>query len=854
MANLPFPKELTSLKQWVCWRLEPNPKGSKDSKIPYCPASGKRASSTDPKSWTTCEVALAAKERYLYTGVGFVFVKGGGIIGVDIDHCIDANGKLNQVAADILAMLPPTYIEVSPSGSGLHIFLKGEMPSGGCKNSKTGVEMYAHSRYFTMTGKPFTGSVDSVAEGNGALQKIHSAFIRPKQAESKKRRKRKSKSAALTDEELLEKARSAGNGDNFNLLWEGKWQDLYNSQSEADMALCCNLAFWSAKNREQMDRLFRQSALLRPKWDERHHANGATYGEETLDRAIEATESVYSPDSDASIFQFADRYFRAKGDKIYPITNFIIKPVEMLVSDDEAQLTADLVTVNDEAYRQTFMTSDFANPQKFKNVLNKRTIALSYLGSEGDLELFKIFINELPWEKKVGVNAIGIYEHDERLVFVSADGAVATNNKAVDDIVQLEKQQSIRSGILSKKMLSPKQMLDIGAALMTFNEPIKAVAVLAWAAACFIKPHLKKSGIKFPHMFCIGEAGSGKSNTMERIILPIFSRSKVTAATQVTAFTLMRESASSNLIPQPLDEFKPSKMDKYKQSILYNHFRDAYDGHEGIRGRADQQIVSYELLAPMIIAGEESADEAAVRERSIELLFSKKDLQSSEYKTAFRKLCMHEDLLSSFGRSLLDAALRSEFKEVSKWYDEAMLMFSDSLPARVVSNLAGVFCGLRLVAQLLGELKLKWSEVFPINVMACRDYLERGVREYLFDGGDSNKSVVEQTFEVMARMNLSDESDYEVKGGVLSLWLNHIYDKYTKYRREFAVSGEVLTYTQFKKQLEHSDIFIAKNKQMWLGNANRKVWQVDFAKLSARCDVSGFEADVEPLSGAHGTN
>ena len=85
---------------------------------------------------------------------------------------------------------------------------------------------------------------------------------------------------------------------------------------------------------------------------------------------------------------------------------------------------------------------------------------------------------------------------------------------------------------------------------------------------------------------------------MERVVLPVFSSSRVTAATQVTQFTLMKESASSNLIPMPLDEFKPSKIDKLKINALYNHFRDSYDGHEGLRGRADQSVVTYDLLAP----------------------------------------------------------------------------------------------------------------------------------------------------------------------------------------------------------------------------------------------------------------
>ena len=843
-----IPKELTALPQWICWRLEPDPEGGKDKKIPYDPKTGKKASTTNPNAWTDYETALTAKEKYSYTGIGFVFVKDGGIVGVDIDKCLDpVTGNLNKTATDILAMTPPTYIETSPSGTGLHIFLKGKKPEGGCRNKDTDVEMYTHARYFTVTGKPYAGSVDTIVEDNGALQKIHDTFVR-KPTIKGQRKKKRAAGTPITDEELLEKARQSGAGDKFAMLWDGRWQELFGSQSEGDLSMCCNLAFWSNRNREQMDRLFRQSGLMRPKWDERHHADGSTYGEETLNRAIEGTENVYSPDAESPVFQFDGRYFRAKSEKIYPLTNFIIKPVEMLLSDEETQLTADLVTLSGETYRQTFLTGDFANPQKFKAVLNKRTIALSYYGSEGDLELFKAFINDLPWNRKKGVRAVGIYEHGGGMVFVSGEGAVKTGNVAVDDIVQLEKHQSIRSGILSQKMITANQIRQIGKWLLSYNEPIKTTGVLAWSAGCFIKPHLRMAGIKYPHIFLIGEAGSGKSNTLERVILPVFSRTKVTAATQVTAFTLMRESASSNMIPQPLDEFKPSKMDRYKQSILYNHFRDSYDGHEGIRGRADQQTISYELLAPMIIAGEESADEAAVRERSIELLFSKKDIKPAEYRTEFRNLCVHEDMLGAFGRGLLDAALGTDVKTIRAWHEEAIAMFSDALPARVVSNLACAYSGLRLIEKLCAGFGLAWDEVFPFSMDACRGFLEQGVREYLLDGGDHNKSVVEQTFEIMARMNLSADCDYDLDQDdkVLSLCLCNIYDRYTKYRREYAITGEVLTYAQFRQQLEHSDIFIAKNEQMWLGGDNRKVWKVNFEILSRRCDVTGFEPNPRP--------
>jgi len=59
------------------------------------------------------------------------------------------------------------------------------------------------------------------------------------------------------------------------------------------MALCCLLAFWTGGDRTQMDHLFRQSGLLREKWDEVHYADGSTYGEKTIERAIATTSEFY---------------------------------------------------------------------------------------------------------------------------------------------------------------------------------------------------------------------------------------------------------------------------------------------------------------------------------------------------------------------------------------------------------------------------------------------------------------------------------------------------------------------------------------------------------------------------------
>ena len=842
-----FPQELMNKKQWVCWRYEPDLNGGKPKKMPINPKTGKGAMSNNPDTWSDYKTAFNATTKFDYTGIGYMFSKDDDIVGVDIDHCYNPKTKeFNDIARAIIDR-QPTYVEFSPSGDGVHLYFKGTKPKGSSKNSEKGVEMYDSVRYFTVTGRQLPSSPDTIAEGTDTLKWIYETYIK-KPRKTKSSKKKSGEPVELTDAELLDKAKSSEDSELFTALLEGRWQEYYQSQSEADMSFCRKLAFWSRKNRGQMDRIFRSSALYRPKWDERHHADGATYGEETLNKAIESTESVYSPNTEKPIYEFMGRYWRSKGENTYPLTNFIFEPIEMIESEEETQLTADLVTTRGETFRLTFMTTDFANQQKFKNLLNKNTIALTYLGGDGDLELLKAFVSELKWEKKRGVKAMGIYKHEGRLVFVSKDGAIEKGGLSVENIVQLDKYKSIESSILSCDPLTEEKLSELGTLLMSYNEPAKAISIIAWAAGCFVKEHLRAEGIKFPHLFLIGEAGSGKSTTLERVLLPLFSETRVTAATQVTAFTLMKESSSSNMIPLPLDEFKPSKMDRMKIGVLYNHFRDAYDGHEGVRGRADLSVITYDLAAPLIVAGEESADEAAIRERSIELLFSKKDLKSTEHRMAFNRIMVNAESISDLGRTLLNVALTIDGDTSAAWYAEGRKLFNSELPSRVVSNLACCYSGLKLLEKLCSVYNCQWNEVFPYRLDVCVRYLEFAAKDYLLDGGTNNLSIVEQTFEIMARMKLDPTVYYKIEDGKLYLWLTPVYDLYTKYRKDYAIVGEVLTYAQFKKQLIHSEYYISSNVQKRIGSENHKCFIVDFDALRRNCDVSGFEGtEIIPL-------
>ncbi|WP_042663063.1 hypothetical protein [Haloferax sp. ATB1] len=300
-----IPETLREREQWVCWREEE--RDGKPTKIPVTPGGGGFASSTEAETWASFEAALEYTETAHADGIGFVFTDDDPIVGVDLDDCRDPEtGDVDDAALDIIARLD-SYTEVSPSGTGYHVLITGELPDG--RNRRGSVELYDTARFFTVTGDHVGRTPTRVARRQDALTAIHREYVQDterdtapesKQYEGADDESPTTGAAAvdvdLEDGDLLEKARNASNGEKFERLWKGNTVG-YDSHSEADMALCCLLAFWTGGDRTQMEQLFRQSGLLREKWDEVHYADGSTYGEKTIERAIATTSEFYDPDA-----------------------------------------------------------------------------------------------------------------------------------------------------------------------------------------------------------------------------------------------------------------------------------------------------------------------------------------------------------------------------------------------------------------------------------------------------------------------------------------------------------------------------------------------------------------------------
>jgi hypothetical protein len=293
LAPAAVPAELRARPQWVVWRSER--RDGKPTKVPYVArpplnrgaASGTRrcwrASTTDPSTWRSFEEAVSLARDDDWDGIGYVFSADDPFVGVDLDS------GLSEADRGAIMLALDSYAETSVSGQGVHVIVRAEL-NGYPRNRRGPIEVYDHGRYFVVTGQHVRGTPTTIEERQAELDAVLAEFLpAPLTAEVATSA---SVPVGLDDRELLDRALAARNGADFRELWEGRWQGRHGSQSEADLALCSMLAFWTGRDPGRMDALFRASGLMRDKWLERR--GDTTYGAQTIEKAIAGCQETYT--------------------------------------------------------------------------------------------------------------------------------------------------------------------------------------------------------------------------------------------------------------------------------------------------------------------------------------------------------------------------------------------------------------------------------------------------------------------------------------------------------------------------------------------------------------------------------
>lgn len=273
---------------WVGWKLVQKGEGEKPTKIPI-QKNGDFASSTNSKTWSTFDNVGENK--------GIVFEPSTGIIGIDFDHCVNERGDITNAQIVDFVHSAKTYVEYSPSGTGLHLLFKSteriDLEANKHHfNDVESVEVYTWGRYFTFTGKEHPASKQLLEVNADIFLQLISQLGYPwKTTQKPAQIDAVSTTSLITKEEILKKMFASKNGEKMRRLYEGNITEYHNDASNADFNLCLSLAFWSNRDRRMMEEIWLQSPLgNREKTQDRQD-----YRDRTLDRAIEYTTDVYKP-------------------------------------------------------------------------------------------------------------------------------------------------------------------------------------------------------------------------------------------------------------------------------------------------------------------------------------------------------------------------------------------------------------------------------------------------------------------------------------------------------------------------------------------------------------------------------
>lgn len=315
-----IPDELKQLNNWCVWKFEN--RNGKRTKIPFNAATGEFAKSNDKSTWSSYETAVNAEG---VDGIGFFFEPP--YLGIDIDdidddlHRFKQGDKLDNIVSEFNEAFK-SYTEVSPSGNGLHIIVKGKIP--GSRRRKGNIEMYDSGRFFTMTGKTIGKYKDVTEVSEQVFKTIYEKYLPDNTVKYPTTNNYQQNIHNLSEIDVINEIYKSKQAKLFDDLMKGNYEPYYTSHSEADMALANILAFWCARDYSQMDSIFRQSNLYRDKWDEKR--KNSTYGEQTLFKAINEANNIYTPkqqtDDNPLRYALSKLFDNQEETKEYPIRSY----------------------------------------------------------------------------------------------------------------------------------------------------------------------------------------------------------------------------------------------------------------------------------------------------------------------------------------------------------------------------------------------------------------------------------------------------------------------------------------------------------------------------------------------------
>lgn len=545
-------------------------------------------------------------------------------------------------------------------------------------------------------------------------------------------------------------------------------------------------------------------------------------------------------EKDPAAFLFEDTILYVENNSYYVkgkykrcISNFVVEIVEQLdVINDEGMTVSseyimDFHLYNQKTLRKRVQSSVFSSARQFKNWLKSDSIELSYMGCDNELELIQLRIQQeaknIPI--KIGIDHTGIVLLDNKWVYVGLDKSFYGDGTVCEDIVAvLEESGVVYSDIANKDKINSVEMEELLKSLFEFNVHQVTIPIVAWSTGAFFKERLKHIGWKMPHLLIIGEAGSGKSSATEDILMKIHGiKSAPLSCDKLTTFSSLKALSSSNLTPIILEEYKPSRIGTVKQNLISGILRDTYDGHTVRRGTASLKVIEFAYRSPLVLVGESSTEEKAIKDRTIETTCSLYN-RTMQHTDNYFFLKKNDLLLEKLGRSILNKALLLSDDEILDMLEECLHYFQKTTEfvSRNQLGLAVMLFSIRILKMIAADLNLDFMQITNIDGDEVARALIGNITSALGDGtGTRSKTEVEKTLEVfatLAKENLIIRGvHYEIndRRDELCFYLKDLYMIYSKYHKDYNLTADIdfLSKNSFSKQLRLSKYFVTCDKR-----------------------------------------
>ena len=392
MALPPALAGFAGFDQFILWKAVPKPNGKTD-KVPTDPATGLPCNSQDPAQWMSYDAAKSAAKR-LGLGIAFVFTYADPFWFVDVDDALQPDGTWSPIATWVYQLFPGASYELSQSGKGFHLFgrYSGTLPPHSNKRADWDVEFYSGGRFVALTENETRGAVLDL----DAEVRQYIGHYPPKAAADDAAwtdgPEEGASAASLDDAELIRRMlrpRAPGAAAAFQgkatvrELWEADADALGRNfpdgggrpydASAADAALLSHLAFWTGKHCERMDRLYRESGLMRDKWESR-----PDYRQRSILYAVGACSAVY-----------VDPRAAEPGDG--PPAIPIVEGFQYLTPAQQIEYFAGCVYVGDQ-HRIFTPSGVFLSPQQFRAEYAGYVFAMDMDGSDTSKNPFEAFV------------------------------------------------------------------------------------------------------------------------------------------------------------------------------------------------------------------------------------------------------------------------------------------------------------------------------------------------------------------------------------------------------------------------------------------------------------------------------